>query len=518
MERHLMICVKRYIKNQFIPDAILSIPVAWMQVGLTGQVFCDPNAVISTDPNASSSSGDSSSLSLIRLPRLLRILRLLRIMKVLKLFDLKIFAVVKHIDPNIIALAKIMCFVVVFCHFLACIWWLVKQNDPNLDRWYDELNAPHPGTPVIEQYIACLYFVITTLTTVGYGDIYGTNDNERIFLVCVMFGGTLIFATIISNASQIVANFGASGNRHNAQLRAVFTFCKKWNVPLRQSNSVIDYYDAVATAEDENLAWTNVFLDVPQTLQCEISTSIVQNFFADNPLLSKATPKFLSVFFSHVKQVAYLPAQVICEEGSSKDPSILFIKSGQARLFIVGEVGDTDEGSPSTVHILKDYKEGEIIGLVSTVLWQPCLGTIVSVGQTQCFVLPRSKLLALFRDFPDFERDILDLAMTQLIKHTEALNDLKSLASKAKIATPKVPPVDAPTPSLIRRVSVSLQAVGALSVKSTGAAHFIFRSAYFHPSFSKSLSCPCLLLAWARLSAHLALDHQCRGIAFAHRS
>jgi hypothetical protein len=184
----------------------------------------------------------------------------------------------------------------------------------------------------------------------------------------------------------------------------------------------------------------------------------------------------------------------------------------------VGEVGDIDEGCQSSVHILKDYKEGEIMGLVSTVLWQPCLGTIVSVGQTQCFVLPRSKLLALFRDFPDFERDILDLAMTQLIKHTEALNDLKGLASKAKIATPRLPEANVTKPSLIRRVSVSLQAVGALtgSPKSTGSTNFSLHfCACFHPLFSQSRSCP---LACAGLADCVALAQQCGVVARAHRS
>lgn len=463
-----MVCVKRYLRQQFLPDAILSVPVAWLQVGLSGQVFCDPTAA--TDD--SDSGVDSTSLSLVRLPRLLRILRLLRIMKVLKLFDLKIFDVIKHLDPNVMALGKIMCFVIVFCHFLACIWWLVKRDDPNIEMWYRELNAPYPHTPVMEQYVSSLYFIITTLTTVGYGDIHGSNDNERLFLVCVMFGGTLIFATIISSASQIVANLGASSNRHNAQLKSVFTFCKKWNVPLRQSNRVIDYCDAVATVDDENYAWDNVFMDLPHSIQCQISLAIVKNFFADNPFLSTASPKFLCAFFSLVKQVAFLPSQIISEEGSSKDPSIYFIKSGIVRLFVVGDIGDSENGRPSTIHIIKDYNPGESVGLVSTVLWQPCLGTTVSVGQTHCFALPRAQLLSLFRSFPDFERDLLDFAMSQLISHTQALKDVKKDVKKPVIATEHKP-----VPNIIRRVSVNLQAALAFQ-SATGAVHLTMCGSY----------------------------------------
>jgi CRP-like cAMP-binding protein len=318
----------------------------------------------------------------------------------------------------------------------------------------------------MEQYISSLYFIITTLTTVGYGDIHGTNDNERVFLVCVMFGGTLIFATIISSASQIVANLGASSNRHNAQLKNVFNFCKKWNVPLRQSNRVIDYCDAIATVDDENLAWDNVFMDLPHSIQCQISFAIVKNFFSGNPLLSKASPKFLCAFFSVVKQTAFLPSQILCEEGSIKDPCIYFIKSGIVRMFVVGDVGDSDSGRPSSIYIVKDFNPGDTVGLVSTVLWQPCLASCVSVGQTHCFVLPQSQLLALFRSFPDFEVDLLDFAMSQLVSHTEALKDIRKPA-----------PVDSfsgtsqPEANLMRRVSVNMAA--AVSFKSSGA-HLLY--------------------------------------------
>jgi CRP-like cAMP-binding protein len=470
MERHLITCAKRYLRQQFLPDVILSIPVAWLQVGLSGQIFCDPNAATEdADSNV-----DSTSLSLVRLPRLLRILRLLRIMKVLKLFDLKIFDVIKHIDPNVIALGKIMSFVIVFCHFLACIWWLVKRDDPDIKQWYDQLNVAYPSAPVMEQYVSSLYFIITTLTTVGYGDIHGTTDNERVFLVCVMFGGTLIFATIISSASQIVANLGASSNRHNAQLKTVFTFCKKWNVPGHQSNLVIDYCDAVATVDDENMAWDNVFMDLPHSIQSQITIAIVKNFFADNPLLSKASTKFLCVFFALVKQIAFLPSQVLCDEGSCKEPSIYFIKSGIVRLLVVGDLGDADNEKPGTVHVIKDYNAGEMVGLVSTVLWQPSLGTAISVGQTHCFVLPQSQLLALFRSFPDFERDLLDLAMSQFVAHSAALKSIRMHEQKVTDEQPNL--------KSTRRLSVNLQS--AISFKPAGGTtKFLLCKAFFTLSF-----------------------------------
>ncbi len=39
------------------------------------------------------------------------------------------------------------------------------------------------------RYISALYFTLTTLTSVGFGNISPTTDNEKIFTICVMFLG-----------------------------------------------------------------------------------------------------------------------------------------------------------------------------------------------------------------------------------------------------------------------------------------------------------------------------------------
>ena len=48
------------------------------------------------------------------------------------------------------------------------------------------------------QFIDSLYFMTTTMTTVGYGDKKGESEKERILLCIIMFFGLAMF-TLISN-------------------------------------------------------------------------------------------------------------------------------------------------------------------------------------------------------------------------------------------------------------------------------------------------------------------------------
>ena len=60
--------------------------------------------------------------------------------------------------------------VIVAVHVAACFWHLtVKLNDFNDDTWVMRYGYQDETNSV--KYLACLYWAVTTILTVGYGDI-----------------------------------------------------------------------------------------------------------------------------------------------------------------------------------------------------------------------------------------------------------------------------------------------------------------------------------------------------------
>ena len=53
-------------------------------------------------------------------------------------------------------------------------------------------------------YVAALYFIMTSLTSVGFGNISANTKQEQIFCVIVLLFGALVYATIFGNITTII--------------------------------------------------------------------------------------------------------------------------------------------------------------------------------------------------------------------------------------------------------------------------------------------------------------------------
>lgn len=94
-------------------------------------------------------------------------------------------------------------------HILGCLWigigfavecsWLEAEgggcNDGN--------KAVNPDKDD-ELYIQSIYFIITTLTTLGYGDFKGYTPKEYLFQMIVEFLGIGVFSYLMGSINELV--------------------------------------------------------------------------------------------------------------------------------------------------------------------------------------------------------------------------------------------------------------------------------------------------------------------------
>lgn len=122
-----------------------------------------------------------------------------------------------RISNNNVETERLVTYVLIFfvlCHNLSCLWYLLaKLQDFHETTWvarYDYLDSTST-----EQYIASLYFIITTITTVGYGDITSKTAVEQLFCICLMLLGVIAYSMAISSFMSAIT----ASNERNKRLR-----------------------------------------------------------------------------------------------------------------------------------------------------------------------------------------------------------------------------------------------------------------------------------------------------------
>ena len=107
-----------------------------------------------------------------RIYKLLRLMRLVKLFKIMKNKESLSAHFTRKLKISQGAERLILCFTafLFFIHIFSCLFMLLGTNtaDFDADSWINSKGIRDMG--VFESYVYTCYFIVTTMTTVGYGD------------------------------------------------------------------------------------------------------------------------------------------------------------------------------------------------------------------------------------------------------------------------------------------------------------------------------------------------------------
>ena len=98
-------------------------------------------------------------------------------------------------------------------HFFACIWMYIggyhyAQRDQGVEGWIkDTQDKGIQNIDHMSLYCTSMYWVITTFSSVGYGDIFGHNSTENMFQILVELVGIAFFGYMTGTFSILIQDF-----------------------------------------------------------------------------------------------------------------------------------------------------------------------------------------------------------------------------------------------------------------------------------------------------------------------
>ncbi len=153
------------------------------------------------------STNGTGQLSVIRLIRILRLIRIAKLYHLLKETTENHLLDKLHVDPTLLSVITLFCQIFFIAHLFACFWHFIAISESGEVStsgvtWITEFG--YTDSTKAAQYVASLYFVIVTMLTIGYGDIYPTNDVERIYAIIMMIVGGVIFGALVAQVATAI--------------------------------------------------------------------------------------------------------------------------------------------------------------------------------------------------------------------------------------------------------------------------------------------------------------------------
>uniref|UniRef100_A0A3B4XUY3 Voltage-gated inwardly rectifying potassium channel KCNH2 n=1 Tax=Seriola lalandi dorsalis TaxID=1841481 RepID=A0A3B4XUY3_SERLL len=202
---------------------------------------------------------------------LLKTARLLRLVRVARKLD-------RYSEYGAAVLFLLMCTFALIAHWLACIWYAIGSVERNgsigwLHTLGDQLgkhyNDSIPGPSIKDKYVTALYFTFSSLTSVGFGNVSPNTNSEKIFSICVMLIGSLMYASIFGNVSAIIQRLYSGTARYHTQMLRVREFIRFHQIPnpLRQR---LEEYFQHAWSYTNGIDMNAVLKGFPECLQADI--------------------------------------------------------------------------------------------------------------------------------------------------------------------------------------------------------------------------------------------------------
>jgi hypothetical protein len=156
--------------------------------------------------------------------RFLRLFRLLRLLKLLRIrYYLNLLEEALNVNLRFIRVLQMIMNMLFMAHLLGCFWYYIAVNSSEEVTWITEHapDAADPESDLTVRYMYSLYWALTTLTSVGYGDITPANHGERMYTTMALLVGALVFGYVLSDVGTLFASLSRQSSLIDEQKDAV---------------------------------------------------------------------------------------------------------------------------------------------------------------------------------------------------------------------------------------------------------------------------------------------------------
>ena len=210
------------------------------------------------------------------------------------------------------------------------------------------------GTTKYDIYWANLYWFVTTVSTVGFGEFYPLNFIQRVYMTGIMIIAAMFFGYLVNAIGKFMLENQTQEISVKIKLANINSEFKEKNVQKDVSIRVLRYleYALYQSNSDKNPKRQEILNSIHPALKFDVLKEIYVKIFAKMKGFSNISENVLAKLAQTAEECTFAPGRAIIDENERGDDlSLYFIESGSAIVFLK----DSDA-------YLKELRSGEVFG------------------------------------------------------------------------------------------------------------------------------------------------------------
>ncbi|KAM6897260.1 voltage-gated delayed rectifier potassium channel KCNH4 isoform 2-T2 [Xenentodon cancila] len=304
------------------------------------------------------------NITVTSLVHLLKTVRLLRLLRLLQKLD-------RYSQYSAMVLTLLMSVFALLAHWMACIWYMIGRKEIDTNEmweigWLHELgkrletpyvNSTVGGPTVRSSYIAALYFTLSSLTSVGFGNVCANTDAEKIFSICTMLVGALMHAVVFGNVTAIIQRMYSRRSLYHTRMKDLKDFIRVHRLPQQLKQRMLEYFQTTWSVNN-GIDANELLHDFPDELRADIAMHLNKDIL-QLPVFKGASRGCLRSLSLHIKTSFCVPGEYLIRQGDALHANY-FVCSGSLEvlkddmvLAILGKGDLIGSDLPGTDQVIK---------------------------------------------------------------------------------------------------------------------------------------------------------------------
>lgn len=310
-----------------------------------------------------------------------RLFKLVRVSRILEDFLLKNLRFTRQLSLLIFIFSMLL-----ITHWISCGWLVIRGLEKEVDIYTNYINA--------------LYWSVTTITTVGYGDITPITNAEKLYTILTMLVGLGFYGFLIGNIASLLTEREPAREHYEENLKRLSNIVKYRSLPTELEHKVHEYYNYKLQRQmgyDES----DFLQTLPANLQRTLALHLKKDLLERIPLFQHGSEAFIEAIALHLKPIVLTPGDYIFRAGDMGH-EMYFIIRGQLRVV-----------AKDQKRILSTMSDGDFFGEIALFLHKPRTASIIAESYCDLYSLSQQAFEEVIQHYPYFAQTIEEMVKSR---------------------------------------------------------------------------------------------------------